>query len=100
MSFILENPELAKGFSILSTAYDKLFDLKFRDLSQETIYYLGHPHYFGFMSKVLLSLLILLLPVLGVITLAINDLISRPVLIGVSVLGISIIFPSDPLALF
>ena len=82
-----ENAELAKGFSILSTAYDKSFDLKFRDLSQETVYYLGHPHYFGFISKVLLSLLIFLLPVLAVITLATNDLISRSVLIGVGVLG-------------
>ena len=82
-----ENHELAKGFSILSTAYGKLFDLKFKDLSQETIYYIGHPHYFGFISKVLLSLLILLLPFLAVVTLAINDLLSRPVLIGVSVLG-------------
>ncbi len=86
-----EIPELAKGFSILSTAYDELFDVKFRDLSQETIYYLGHPHYFAFLSKVLLALLILLLPVLGVISLAINGLLSRPVLIGVSVLG-SVLF--------
>ena len=83
-----ENPEIARGFSILSTAYHKLFELKFRDLSQETIYYLGHPHYFGFISKVILSFLILLLPAAALITLAINDLFSKPVLIGICVLGI------------
>jgi len=87
-----ENSGLAKSFSILSTAYDKLFNLKFRDLSQETIYYLGHPHYFGFFSKVLLSLFILLITVLAAITLAINDLLSRPVVIGVIVLGSVLLF--------
>jgi len=86
-----ENSNLAKGFSILSTSYDKLFDPKFQDLSQETICYIGHPHYFVFLSKVLYSLLIFLLPILIVIILAINNLASGPVLIGVSVLAIALL---------
>ena len=85
---LASNPDLSKGFSILLTSYDESFDTKFRDLSQETIYYIGHPHYFGFVSKVLLSLLIFLLPILIMITLAINNLLSNPVLIGASSLGI------------
>lgn len=84
----LEDPEIARGFSILANAYCQLVGQKFRDLSQETIYYLGHPHFFGFISKFLLSLLISLLPILVFIALVINNLLSKPVLIGIGVTGL------------
>ncbi len=83
-----DNPDLAKGFSILSTTYEELFDMKQQDLPQDTIYYIGHPHYFSFFSKILLSLLILLLPTLTVFTLTINGLLSNPLVIGATVVGI------------
>ena len=81
-TFYSEYPEIGKGFSILRVAYTRLFNLKFRDLSQETVYYLGNPHFFGFIFKIILSLLISALPILASLSLISNKLISDSVLFG------------------
>ena len=82
-SFISDKPELARAFSLLSKTYTRLFDFKFRDLSHETVYYIGSPHYFVFLSKSMLSFLIMFFPFSIVIILAISKLLSGSLLMWV-----------------
>jgi len=89
---ISENPELAQAFHIITGTYTRLFDLRFRDLSHETVYFIGNPHFFVFLSKLAFSLLIMLFPVLIVFFLASNSLLSDSALIGLSVLGAVLFF--------
>jgi hypothetical protein len=85
-SFIDDKPELGRAFSLLFKTYTRLFDLKFRDLSHETIYYIGSPHYFVFLSKSLLSFLIMFFPASIVLALELNKLLSSSGMVGSSVL--------------
>lgn len=81
-SFISEKPELAQAFSIISRTYTRLFEFKFRDLSNETVYFIGRPHYFVFLSKLFFTIIIMLIPVSIVLILALNNLLSGSLLIG------------------
>lgn len=89
---INRNPEITRGFSIVARTYNRLFGLKFRDFQQETLYYLGNPHYFGFISKISISLLILLIPVITVVLLASNNIVSGSILYGAGVVGAVLFF--------
>jgi membrane protein YdbS with pleckstrin-like domain len=82
-----ENHDTSKSFSIISRTYKRLLDLKFRDLSQESVYYLGNPHFFSFASRIFLSFMILLFPVIAVFILVSNNLLPNSVVLGGSVLG-------------
>jgi CRP-like cAMP-binding protein len=90
--FISNDPRIANAFSIISETYSNLLKFKFRDLSNETIYFIGKPHYFDFLTKSILSLFIMLIPASIEIILFVNKLLSGPVLIGVSFLLVTLFF--------
>jgi len=84
-NFISSKPELMKTFSIISETYSRIFEFKFRDFAKETVYFIGRPHFFVFLYKALLSLLIMFIPVSVVLFLFKIKLFSGSFLIGASI---------------
>jgi uncharacterized membrane protein YdbT with pleckstrin-like domain len=83
--FISNDPQLVNVFSIIFNTYSNLLKFNFRDLSNETIYFIGKPHYFDFLIKSIKSIFITLIPVFILLILAANRILSSPVLIGLSI---------------
>ena len=84
-NFISNDTRLINAFSLIFMTYSNLLKFNFRDLSNETIYFIGKPHYFYFLIKSIQSIFITLIPSLILIILAANRMLSSPVLISASI---------------
>ncbi len=83
---IRDDPSLESAFSIISNTYLRLFEKKFKNLSGESIYFIGNPHYLAFFSKIVFSLFIFLIPVFAIFFLASNNILSGSLLLGAGML--------------